>query len=113
MPRRRNNYNSRTTRKAYPRWTPGEEDILIDEIGKNPTNLKASFFAASEIIGRTPGAISGHYYQKMVGNPDVMAVLTVGRHSVVQNRKRLKEDQAPVNILKSSWDFIVSLLFKK
>lgn len=94
-----------------PKWTAGEEDILLDEIGKNPTNLKACFLAASEVIGRTPAACSNYYYSKMAKNPDVIAYLTIGRTSVVTNKKRLKADQQPTSILRSSWNFIVNLLF--
>lgn len=99
-------------KKQCLRWTTGEEDIVLEEIGKNPTNLSSCFFMASEIIGRSPAAISNHYYTKMVNDPDVVALLTIGRTSFVKNRKRLKPDEKPVTIFKSIWNTIIKLLFK-
>ena len=97
-------------RTHYPKWTEGEEEILLEEIGKNPTNLKACFMATAEIIGRTPGAISNRYYTKILKS-DKIAVLTLGRHAVVKNKKRLKESESPITILKTVWNKIVKLLF--
>ena len=98
-------------RNAYPRWTEGEEEILIDEIGKNPTNLKACFVATAEIIGRTPGAISNHYYTK-TAKSDKVSFITMGRTSVVKNKKRLKEGEQPTRILKRFWDRVIKSIFK-
>lgn len=97
-------------RRSAPKWTPEEEDILIDEIGKNPTNLAACFLACSRVINRSAGACSSHWYTKMV-NSENPALLTIGRTSVIKNRKRLKEGQHPTGILRSSWNFIIDLIF--
>ncbi len=100
-----------TKNTKYSFWTVAEEDIVMEEIGKNPTNLTACFFMASQLINRSPGAISNHYYGKMIDNPNCVAKLTIGRTACVKNRTRLKFGEQPKSILRSSWDFIISLIF--
>ena len=106
MSQRRTNSN-RTVRK----WTPEEEDILIDEIGKNPTCMKACFLAASPEIGRSASAIANHWYKSMAGRQDVCAKLTIGRHACVKNKVRLKHDQQPKSILRSIYDHLLRMIF--
>ena len=103
MPRR----NVRGTR-----WTAEDENILIDEIGKNPTCMKASFLAASAHLHRSPAAIGNHWYKYMAGREDVIAKLTIGRHAVVANRIRLKSEQEPTAINRSIFDRLVARIFR-
>jgi len=93
------------------RWTPEDEDILIDEIGKNPTCMKACFLAAAARLGRGPAGVSNHWYKYMANREDVCAKLTLGRHSCVRNRTRLKADQQPTSILRSLYDGLINMIF--
>ena len=94
------------------KWTAEDEEILIDEIGKNPTCMKASFLAASAHLHRSPGAIGNHWYKYMAQREDVHAKLTVGRHAVVANRVRLKPDQEPTAINRSIFDRLIERIFR-
>ena len=103
----RRNHTHRTVR----RWTTEDENILIDEIGRNPTCMKACFLAASARLNRSASAIGNHWYKYMANREDVCAKLTIGRHSCVKNRVRLKPDQQPVSIFRSIFDNLVQHIF--
>lgn len=102
---------TRRTERSIRRWTTEDEDILIDEIGKNPTNMKACFLAASTRIQRTPSAISSHWYGYMAKRSDVCAKLTIGRHAYVKNKARLKSGEEPKGIVRSIFDSLLRLIF--
>ncbi len=102
---------TRRTNRTVRRWTPEEEDILIDEIGKNPTCMKTCFLAAATRLGRGPAGVSNHWYKYMANREDVCARLTIGRHSCVANKVRLKPDQEPKSIARSIFDGLINLIF--
>lgn len=104
-------------RPAAPRWTDEEEEVILDEIGKSPTNIKVAMFAAAaKLPARTPSACSGHWYTKMAGRDDVVGRLTVGRYSAVRNKVRLKPEQVETHVssfVRTVWDAIVSFVFRR
>ena len=95
------------------KWTAQDEEILINEIGKNPTCMKASFMAASAHLHRSPGAVSNYWYNKMSKREDVCAKITIGRHAAVANRVRLKPDMEPTPILRSIFDNLIRRVFRQ
>lgn len=103
---------NRTNRRPFKRWTAEDEEILIDEIGRNPTCMKACFIAAAVRMDRGPAGVSNHWYKYMANREDVCAKLTVGRHSCVKNRVRLKPDQSPTSIMRSIFDGLVRLVYR-
>ena len=46
-------------------WTPEEEEIIKQEVIKNPNNLREAFFIASLKIGRTATSVCTRYYGAM------------------------------------------------
>ena len=46
-------------------WTPEEEEIIKQEVIKNPNNLREAFFIASLKIGRTATSVCTRYYGVM------------------------------------------------
>lgn len=112
---RRNAQNSER-RPAAPKWTAEEEEIIIDEIGKSPTNISVAMFAAAQRLpARTQSACSGHWYTKMAGRDDVIGRLTIGRYSAVRNKVRLKPEQVETHVksfTKAVWDGIIGFLFR-
>lgn len=105
------------TRRPRIKWTAEEEDILIDEIGKNPTNLKACFLAAAELLPiRSYWACANHWYAKMAGREDVVGKLTVGRYTTVRNKTRLNAEQHQTHVSlhgRNIWQRLIKLLFGK
>jgi hypothetical protein len=48
------------------KWTLQQEEIILQEVEKNPENLRDSFFIASLKINRTASSVCTHYYSKMI-----------------------------------------------
>lgn len=106
------------TQRAHrtgPKWTAAEDEVLLDAIGRNPTNLKASFLAAStELPIRTPGACAQRWYGTLAKDPNVIGKITVGRHAVVKNKTRLTEAQELTHrrwFGRVVWDKIINLIY--
>lgn len=101
--------------KTGPKWTAAEDEILLDAIGRNPTNLKASFLAAStELPIRSAGACAQRWYTKLAKDPNVVGKVTVGRHVVVRNKTRLTEEQELTHkrwFRRIIWDRIIRILY--
>ena len=103
------------THRTGPKWTPAEDEILLDAIGRNPTNLKASFFAAStELPLRSAGACAQRWYSTLSKDPNVVGKITLGRHAVVRNKTRLtpqNEETYKVSLFVKIWDKIVKFIY--
>lgn len=106
-----------TTReqRRNPKWTAEEEEIILDEIGKSPTNVKVALLAAAERLPvRSFYACSNHWYAKMANRDDVIGKLTIGRTVTVRNKTRLKPEQEVSHKSehpRGLWKRIVKLLF--
>lgn len=113
----RRNAQNIERRPAAPKWTAEEEEIILDEIGKNPTNVKVALLAAAEKLpARTFYACSGHWYTKMANRDDVIGKLTIGRYTTVRNKTRLKPEQTDTHkkrFSKTVWDAIVGFIFRR
>lgn len=112
MARRRT--NTRTSKKNI-KWTPEEEEIILDEIGKSPTNLKVAFIAAAERLPiRSYYACQSYWYTRMANRSDIVGRVTVGKHATVRNKTRLTEENMEsfkTTHTESIWKRIVKLLF--
>lgn len=102
-------------RARAPKWTAEEEEIILDEIGKSPTNVKVALIAAAERLPvRSFYACSNHWYAKMANRDDVLGRLTIGRTVTVRNKTRLKPEQEVSHKSEHPqglWKRIVKLLF--
>lgn len=105
----------REQRQSAPKWTAAEEEIILDEIGKSPTNIKVALIAAAEKLPvRSYYACQNHWYSKMANRDDVMGRLTIGRTVTVRNKTRLKPEQEASHKSEHPqglWKRIVKLLF--
>ena len=102
-------------RQPAPRWTAEEEEVILEEIGKSPTNIKVALIAAAERLPvRTFYGCSNHWYEKMANRDDVLGKLTIGRTVTVRNKTRLKPEQEASHKSEHPqglWKRIIKLLF--
>ena len=105
----------REQRQSAPKWTAVEEEIILDEIGKSPTNIKVALIAAAEKLPvRTYYGCANHWYSKLANRDDVIGRLTIGRTVTVRNKTRLKPEQEVSHKSEHPqglWKRIVKLLF--
>lgn len=105
----------RERRQSAPKWTAAEEEIILDEIGKSPTNIKVALIAAAEKLPvRTYYGCANHWYSKMANRDDVIGRLTIGRTVTVRNKTRLKPEQEVSHKSEHPqglWKRIIKLLF--
>lgn len=105
--------NSRNQRITPRKWTPEEEEILLDEIGRNPINLRMCFIAASIKIHRTPNACASHWYAYLSQSNEVAktGLITIGRHIAVRNKKRFKRGMRMERVPQGVFRHLLTLLF--
>lgn len=112
MARRR---TSTRTPKKNIKWTAEEEEIILDEIGKSPTNLKVAFIAAAERLPiRSYYACQSYWYTKMANRSDIVGRIMVGKHATVKNKIRLTNENMEsfkTTHNESLWKRILNLLF--
>lgn len=84
MARRRNVVAERRDMK---KWTPEEDARILRQIRVFPQNLTKCFMIVSEEIGRTPSAVSNHWYTSLSKRPDAMCFFTASPKHVSKNRK--------------------------
>lgn len=103
--------NPRRTRNIP--WTPDEDQVLIESIGKNPLNLRMCFITASTLIRRSPSACSGRWYSTLSksNNKEHTAILTMGRSVAVRNRKKFKDGMPTIGLTGSIFYRIVDMLY--
>ena len=92
--RSRNNSNQTEFEQAYQeeqaghsRWTPDEDATLLRYIEARPQNLHYCFMMVAEQIGRTPLAVSAHWYSVLSKKPEAMVFFTASKHHIARNRK--------------------------
>lgn len=96
---------------ARVKWTPEEELIMINFIKENPHNLNDAFYKASEIINRTPKAISERWYKK-VSKETNPCFVTIGSKTTISNKKNLTSGIVE-KTTESKWKRIIKILFEK
>lgn len=77
--------NSKQKNKA---WTPQDDECLLRYIRVyGAINLHNCFVAVAEQLGRTPKAVSHHWYNKLSKNPKVKGFIFADCNHVAINRK--------------------------
>ena len=74
-------------RRDLRRWTADEDNRLIRHVKARPQNLKYCFMIVAEEIGRTPTAVSAHWYSVTSKKPEVLCFFTASPHHISRNRK--------------------------
>lgn len=69
------------------RWTPEEEQRVMRQVRAFPQNLNKCFLLVSEEIGRTPTAVSTHWYTKLSKDPRNTCFFWASSDNVTKNRK--------------------------
>lgn len=87
------------------KWTSEEEQVLIDQVRINPSNLSRAFKATSEIIGRSSHSIEQRWYSKVRHSETVFT--TIGTNAMSVNSKNSDNTQ-PVSV--PIWRRILRLL---
>lgn len=70
------------------RWTREEDTMLLNQIRVFPHNLNKCFHIVAQQTGRTPGAVSAHWYQVLSRKDDICEMFLFYRNGVVKNRKQ-------------------------
>lgn len=98
------------------KWTPEEDEILVQAIKANPHNKAKAFREVSKKIGRSDKCCSNRWYQAL-SNPYNKAYVgcmftMVGIHSKMDNRtvNREKVHIAPTRVKKGLWAKVKALL---
>ena len=87
------------------RWTNEEEQVLIDQVRINPSNLSRAFRNASNITGRSPHSCEQRWYGKVRHSETVF--MTIGANNMSVNSKNSDNTQ-PVSV--PIWRRILRLL---
>lgn len=87
------------------RWTNEEEQVLIDQVRINPSNLSRAFRNASNIIGRSPHSCEQRWYGRVRHSETVF--MTIGARNMSVNSK-VSNNPQPVRL--SIWRRILNLL---
>lgn len=91
---------ARKSKKGTKRvpWTQREEDILIENVRKNVTNLKKAFLLTSKEVQRTPKAITAHWYSRTSIQSGHCLFMTISGKHIAINRKngRGKKSSLPL-----------------
>lgn len=90
--------NQRTSR-----WSPHEDEILLEKVKLYPENLRKAFKETSETLGRSWLACSSRWYNtisKQEGR-DSVAFMCVSKTKIGRNRKNIRTNITPEK--KNSW----------
>lgn len=87
------------------RWTSEEEQVLIDQVRINPSNLARAFRNASNITGRSPHSCEQRWYGKVRHSETVF--MTIGARNMSVNSK-VSDNSQPVRL--PIWRRILKLL---
>ena len=81
-------------KKTVKKWTKEEEQIVIENVRKYPTNLAHAFSeSALQLEGRAPASISALWYDKLRKRDDVQAITIGSSKGYSQNAKNtLRKD---------------------
>lgn len=70
------------------RWTNEEEQVLIDQVRINPSNLSRAFRNASNIIGRSPHSCEQRWYGKVRHSEAVFMTISAN-NTISTNQKNV------------------------
>ena len=81
-------------------WTAKDEEILIENVKKNVTNLKKAFTLTGQIIKRSPGAVASHWYANTSIKSGHCLFVTVSGQHIAINRKNGKGKRSPISFFR-------------
>lgn len=84
------NQAANAPKKKSIRWTPGEEDVLVENVRKHPDNLSHAFQITATAIGRSKNACTQHWYD-VVSKGNHTPFFFGSTKGVVRNRKNPKK----------------------
>lgn len=76
----------RTVRK----WTPEEDQEIVNQVRNHPWNMHYCFLAVGAKIGRSTIAVESRWYTKVSKNPRNAAIIVLTPVSKCLNRKNSK-----------------------
>ena len=79
--------NQTTTRRRARRWTPEEDECLLQQVRRLPQNLSRCFIFVSQEIDRTPTACAARWYTVLSKDAANAVFLTVSAQHKSLNRK--------------------------
>lgn len=118
---RRHYYKSRiqedgqeaSSSNAPRKWTKEEDDILLRYVMAGVGNLNFCFIAVAEQIGRTPCAVSAHWYSVLSKREDVWAFFNASSKCILRNRKNGNvENKMGMPITQGFWKRLLSMVEK-
>lgn len=74
-------------KKERKRFSPEEDKVIIDLVGKNPLNFQEAFRLAADKMPHSRETISIHWYTKLRYSNPVM--MSIGRNVHLINGKRV------------------------
>lgn len=93
--------------QKYRKWTAEEEDRLLQQVKLFPQNLSKCFKIVSEVIGRSPEAVTYHWYNVVSKRPKTTCFFTASPKQVSKNRKN---GGAGMKSNKSVWRRLLSII---
>lgn len=91
--------------RTFRKWTEEEDRILLQQVKASPQNLSRCFIAVSQAIGRSPEAVSAHWYTSLSKRADVCFFTASARH-LSKNRKNGKG----VPVSRSLWQRLLYII---
>lgn len=88
------------------RWTEEEDERLLQQVRTFPQNLTKCFFIVSEVLDRSPSAVSARWYTVLSKRPDVMCFFTASSKHVCKNRK----NGMGVESTRSIWRRLIAII---
>ena len=85
-----NSQTNNAAKKKCLKWTPGEEDILVENVRKHPDNLSHAFQITALAIHRSKPACAQHWYD-VVSKGNHTPFFFGSAKSIVRNRKNPKK----------------------
>lgn len=100
---------------AGRKFTPEEDNIIIDAVKKNPQNINKAFVLIAPKINRTVDSIRVRYYGRIAKNKDNKLFLTVSERRKLTNYKVQRDDMEAKaeRSTKPKWRRILDILFEK
>lgn len=95
------------------RWTNDEEEVVIQEVAKNPNNLEEAFRRASRKLDRTQGAIHARWHITGLRARSGICFATYGKNTINPNRKvvRANSTDNTGRVTNCIWNRFINLLF--
>lgn len=90
----------------YRKWTEEEENRLIQQVRIFPQNLTRCFLIVSEVIGRSPKAVSLHWYSVVSKRPDITCFFTASPKHIAKNRK----NSSGVESCRNIWQHLLAII---